>query len=236
MECILTMERLVVLIFGVYDCTKGLGGIYPTDKKIILTTDPDLIKDGVQAIDDEFLEWFVKNNSCEGVEVKRNYLGSKCLKCGFIENHDEVDTENCPKCSNTRYEHLYLHKIIIPQEKPNYNMKQEILDEMKRLEKEEPKQLTDLEIAIKEAAEIYWKMQYLMALDESTKPYIIQDFTAGAKWQAERMYSEKELLEFGKLVLDTFHSEGKTKSGKDRLARIKYDNWFEQFKKQNNEQ
>ena len=27
-------------------------------KKIILTTDQDLIADGVQAIDDEFLEWF----------------------------------------------------------------------------------------------------------------------------------------------------------------------------------
>jgi hypothetical protein len=87
-------------------------------KKIILTTDPDLIADGVQAIDDEFLQWFVTNQSCEDVEVKRNYLGSKCLKCDFIENHDEVDTENCPKCSNTRYEHLYLHKIIIPQEEP----------------------------------------------------------------------------------------------------------------------
>ena len=35
--------------------------------KIILTTDQDLI--GVQAIDDEFLEWFVKNPSCESVEV-----------------------------------------------------------------------------------------------------------------------------------------------------------------------
>jgi hypothetical protein len=34
-------------------------------KKIILTTDQELIKDGVQAIDDEFLEWFVKNPSCE---------------------------------------------------------------------------------------------------------------------------------------------------------------------------
>ena len=30
-------------------------------RKIILTTDQDLIKDGVQAIPDEFLEWFVKN-------------------------------------------------------------------------------------------------------------------------------------------------------------------------------
>ena len=34
-------------------------------KKIILTTDPLL--DGVQAIDDEFLQWFVKNPSCEYV-------------------------------------------------------------------------------------------------------------------------------------------------------------------------
>ena len=41
-----------------------------TCKKIILTTDQDLIKDGVQAIDDNFLEWFVQNPSCEYVEVK----------------------------------------------------------------------------------------------------------------------------------------------------------------------
>jgi len=39
-------------------------------KKIILTTDQNLIKDGVQAIDDEFLEWFVKNPSCEEVKVE----------------------------------------------------------------------------------------------------------------------------------------------------------------------
>ena len=43
-------------------------------KKIILTTDPDLIKDGVQAIDDEFLEWFVKNPSCEEVEVGYGWI------------------------------------------------------------------------------------------------------------------------------------------------------------------
>lgn len=34
-------------------------------KKIILTTDTKLIDNGVQAIDDEFLEWFVKKPSCE---------------------------------------------------------------------------------------------------------------------------------------------------------------------------
>ena len=42
----------------------------------------------------------------------------------------------------------------------------------------------------------------------------------------------KELYEFGKLVLDTFHSEGKTHSGKDRLARVKFDEWFNQVNKQ----
>jgi hypothetical protein len=43
-------------------------------KKIILTTDQDLIADGVQAIPDEFLEWFVKNPSCESVEVSYGIL------------------------------------------------------------------------------------------------------------------------------------------------------------------
>lgn len=34
-------------------------------KKIILTTDVDLIKNGVQSIPDDFLKWFVNNPSCE---------------------------------------------------------------------------------------------------------------------------------------------------------------------------
>ena len=47
--------------------------LYPNIKKdiIILTTDLELIKDGVQAIDDEFLEWFVKNQIREWVDVKK---------------------------------------------------------------------------------------------------------------------------------------------------------------------
>jgi hypothetical protein len=60
-------------------------------RKIILTTDQDLIKDGVQAIDDEFLEWFVKNPSCEFVEVDESKY--------FDGSHGE-------------------YIIIIPQEEP----------------------------------------------------------------------------------------------------------------------
>lgn len=47
-------------------------------KKIILTNDPKLIKEGVQSIPEDFLQWFVKNSSCEFVEVK---------KAGFIDGN-----------------------------------------------------------------------------------------------------------------------------------------------------
>ncbi len=53
-------------------------------KLVIMTTDPDLIADGVQAIDDEFLQWFVKNPSCEEVETKVEFLQTPDnLKDGF---------------------------------------------------------------------------------------------------------------------------------------------------------
>jgi hypothetical protein len=46
----------------------------PIGKKIILTTDQYLIKNSVQDIDDEFLEWFVDNPSCEAVEVSTYHV------------------------------------------------------------------------------------------------------------------------------------------------------------------
>jgi hypothetical protein len=61
------------MLFAHNSSNREIGeGIIPLKdecKKIILTDNSDLIKDGVQAIDDEFLEWFVKNPSCEFVEV-----------------------------------------------------------------------------------------------------------------------------------------------------------------------
>jgi hypothetical protein len=54
-------------------------------KKIILTTDQDLIKNGVQAIDDEFLQWFVENPSCEEAKVEITEIS--CI----IPNFGDVD-------------------------------------------------------------------------------------------------------------------------------------------------
>jgi hypothetical protein len=70
-------------------------------KKIILTTDPSL--DGVQAIDDDFLEWFVKNASCEFVKI--------------------VDDVECLPMPNIHI-HKRIYKIIIPQEEPKEMSKQ----------------------------------------------------------------------------------------------------------------
>jgi hypothetical protein len=41
---------------------------------------------------------------------------------------------------------------------------------------------------------------------------------------------KKKMYEFGKLVLETFHSEGRTHDGKDRLAKVKFDEWFNNLK------
>ncbi len=69
-------------------------------KKIILTTDVELIKDGVQAIDDEFLQWFVKNPSCEEVYITNDY--------------EQVNQDNPITRGSTNEFHKY--KIIIPSE------------------------------------------------------------------------------------------------------------------------
>ena len=67
-------------------------------QKIILTTDQDLIKDGVQPIDNEFLEWFVKNPSCESIKVVHKFDEDWSEESGAFE--------------------ISYYKIIIPKEEP----------------------------------------------------------------------------------------------------------------------
>ena len=67
-------------------------------KKIILTTDPDLIKDGVQAIDDDFLDFFVENPTFEKIEVN-DIKTIPSLQLGSPNGH-------------------LMYKIIIPKEEP----------------------------------------------------------------------------------------------------------------------
>ena len=152
-------------------------------KKIILTTDPDLINDGIQAIDDEFLEWFVKNPSCEEVEVKEIY-----------NSYGETDIFDLV-CTS----HSFNYKIILPKEDPDYTAllqpvgtKQEI-DMSKYIVGIDP---YDKQETLEEAAErLYSDKLYPMYGS------IRRDaFTNGAKWQAEKSYSEKEVIAFGEFI------------------------------------
>ena len=84
---------------GLKKCTAHAGAMNHYFQKIILTTDQDLIKDGVQAIDDEFLNWFVKNPSCDFVMTIPDVRGLRDI---FQPTGKD------------------LYKIIIPKEEPKF--------------------------------------------------------------------------------------------------------------------
>jgi hypothetical protein len=164
-------------------------------KKIILTTDQDLIKDGVQAIDDEFLEWFLAkaNDSGKPIDIV------------------EVEVLEAPKLVKMIDNEFY--KIIIPKEEETKCYcghtttcdcgpeELEILETPMPIYKHKGKELTTDEVmesrsnayefidfdkqeTIEEVAEKY-KSQFI-GLQESR--YASEDFINGAKWQQEHYH------------------------------------------------
>jgi hypothetical protein len=192
-------------------------------KKIILTTDKKLITDGVQTISDEFLKWFVKNPSCEEVKVeKEKVILGEVLGTTYID---------------------YNYKIIIPQEEPKQETQGYICPQTKiQCDDEccvsaedchikasigilsEPKEET-----LEEAAERY---------TESTPdndPIRIKSFIRGAKWQADRMYSEEDMRK----AFSIGHKCARQGSYNDITEQQDFNKWkeegypinFEQYKK-----
>ncbi len=189
-----------------------LGGIYNFRKlyhKIILTTDQELIKDGVQAIDDEFLEWFVKNSSCERVEVVLD-------DTSFVIS-DIIYKIIIPKEIGFKVESGKRTETFYSKEEPT--LEEEYLkDELKKYDgidvvvlnkPEEPKQETLEEFAKRIINENhFYNYKSLMQL-----------VIMGAKWQQEQdknKYSEEEVLDilFTMLVVNPTNIT----------------EWFEQFK------
>jgi hypothetical protein len=60
---------------------------------------------------------------------------------------------------------------------------------------------------IEQAAENHWKMTYVMALDDSTKPYIIEDFKAGATWQLSQPNPHRIKVAHVLELLEMHHDE-----------------------------
>ena len=136
-------------------------------KKIILTTDQDLIKDGVQKIDDEFLEWFVSkaNDSGKPIDIVE-------VEGHIYKGQDETE-----------------YKIIIPQEEP----KQETLTYTESAKKEERIFNSTMMFKQETLEEAFEKFMETNFCGQLTKGFVLGAMKFGAKWQQERSYSEEDM-------------------------------------------
>tara|TARA_R110000868_G_scaffold25451_3_gene99481 strand:- start:1677 stop:2504 length:828 start_codon:yes stop_codon:yes gene_type:complete len=199
---------------------------FANPKKIILTTDFDK-QPRVQAIDDEFLEWFVKNPSCEEVEVEEN----KHLICNHCDSlyssfSDGIHCDVCVRMSKPIVKVLG-YKIIIPKEEPKQKLEKysERFDNDKspigntetwgkRLVDDVPKQET-----LEDFLYQYWYDS--PTLNIHNKEAFTDGGLLGAKWQ------QKEMLKF--IWNEDNHTEGEL--GNSCIDVQTLVNFIEQFKK-----
>jgi len=135
--------------------------------KVILATDQELIKDGVQSIDDNFLEWFIKNPKSENVYVYKEYKQVN-------QNNPVTRGSTALAFSHYEVQSLDLSAPIGTNEKeimtnlPNGDdfFKQETLEE---------------------AATNYL---HRVADGKRFTGYADEDFINGAKWQADKVFSD----------------------------------------------
>jgi hypothetical protein len=181
--------------------------LFPECKKVILSTDPDLIADGVQSINDEFLEWFIKNPSCESVEVKP-----------LLSNNGRA---------------FYGYRIVIPQEDPFEKSKLALRAYLlankekvnKDLQEMREKSSVDRNETVEEAAEtwVFETNGHKWSNNDDTAGDNYGSFMAGAEWQSERMYSEEEVEKMVRAAYTFGEKEFKYFGA--------FKEWFEQFKK-----
>ena len=161
-------------------------------KKVVMTNDTSLIEDGVQQVNSSFLSFFAENTP-DYVRVEK-WLDD--------EGKRFYSLDFSPKKENKTEENIidqWLEKYGNPEI-------------MKQVERE----AEELELEI-EAQKLY----PIKDINWTLKPQK-DAFIKGAKWQAERMYSEEEVH----IILNSFKSL--ISSGYNKP----YFDWFEQFKKQ----
>jgi hypothetical protein len=190
--------------------------------KVILTTDPKLIADGVQAIDDEFIQWFVKNPSCEEVEVQKEQINNK------------------PGSSYTTIT-IYKYKIITSQEEPKQHVEY-INNNIEEFEGKlkEFKQVTSIDWLEKQLDNNDFSNHQMEVNISMSLPKYIEIFKQSKEmYNQERMYSEEDLKQsysqgwmtrerFDDLSPEIVYPDGLDYEEKQEYA---FNLWFNQFKK-----
>jgi hypothetical protein len=248
-------------------CQKGLPAYhYKYYKKIIMSTDQSISvlcgcgkncgakESGIQDIDNEFLEWFVKNSDYEFVNVVYGLYNPM----GRLVDLEKV-SENHSQCT-------WKYKIIIPKEDLGYTTKMgvEVNDEMVRktmipkeyfgkqetieeiMFHEERKKffyeeiingekvtvwLNDDYIPKKETLEEAAERLYPDGCDGTNRSAVIyrRIFIEGANCQAKRMYSEEDIMK----AFEAGESFGGLPlSSTTTSNKLSKKEWFQQFKKE----
>ena len=188
------------------------------------------IKDGVQSIPDEFLEYFIKNPSCEEVEVKpllsnngRALFGYKIIipkeepkqEC-YICPHTKLqcDDECCVSAENC---HIKAGSGILLEPKQD--------EIMKRFIKNAKQQET-----IEEAAERCFNDMKVLNPKGGIKEFMRMSLNFGVKYQQENSYSEEDM----KLSFEAGYDRNTLESLGIQDSEQDYRNfkeWFEKYKK-----
>jgi hypothetical protein len=199
--------------------------------KIILTTDQDLIKDGVQSIDDDFLEWFVKNPSCESVEVVLDdlcFISSNYEKNYkiIIPKEETIDEGEGEAYRQELFNYLYDNFGAIASELEMRDIEIIVLSTEALKDKQEPKQET-----LEKAAREYYKRGQLgfeKAADTE------RAFLRGGLWQQEQdknKFSEEDMKQFALKCVITYTFNKNFISDNFRIPiERNNNNQFEQFK------
>jgi hypothetical protein len=221
-------------------------------KKIILTTDPELIKDGVQEIPNDFLEWFVNSPSCQYdgykdiawdqiITLKEKpkqypiggyapgFYSCECITCKteFMGDKRAVQCEPCAIKTTQEepkkdYSGLHLRHCYQGEYKDGCKYGKDDCP-AKPLE---PKQET-----IEEVAE---RLGDMFDYEPEFKAGVIYGVIECATWQQEqnkKLYSEKEVLDI-LYQWSMYKIDIELERLADELPNIlPYNEWFEQFKK-----
>lgn len=198
--------KVTTIVNNAFDSKEGFGYGLEYCKKIILTDNPDLIKDGIQAIDDKFLEWFVKSTSCRYVKTTWHTTS--------------IDKR--------------VYNIVIPQEESKILAELDAYYR-NGIGKKEDEDLRIKFPANIEGSEEFNKANEQETLEEaayqdckksgfnntSYAGHCMQSFINGVKWQAKKIYTYEELC----VIIDKTLIEYSDKVLND------IPEWVEQFKK-----
>jgi hypothetical protein len=183
-------------------------------KLVIMTTDPQLIADGVQAIDDEFLEWFVKNPSCESVEVEKFHgVNTSIAEVNAVSGDGSLNWEGKSDLRD--------YKIIIPKEEPKQELERGIT-------------ITQVE---KKSAVDWLKPQIELMLMDGHKPYpnqLEEAFEIAKDLENQKQgYSEEDMKQFAFECVANFlsNNDNKVEMSLVEVITDRNNKKFEQFKK-----